>query len=253
MSKKVNGKSHIKNIDNRKNRRQNLIAVLSVFLCVMMTGVLAGCGTTDKEVEDNGSKKAAAEVLKLDVNSVKNDSGEQVFNISLEDFIESFNGVYAKGNDAEEKDDSAGHLGTVDKWQMYTDSPAVGNHKETTLYVYSQEPEVRSVPQIKIYADSSKSGIYQISLAYDDHSYSPQTYEMYKELCIYTLIVMCGGKTEEEIMDLTEDVLAAVDESFTLEKDEAAVNDPIYADAVIEIYPYYVAGDTMEIRIVPAR
>ena len=253
MSMNVNCKSHIKNIDNRRSRRQNLITVLSVFLCVVMAGVFSGCGTIDKEVEDNGSKKAAAEVLKLDVSSVKNDSGEQVFNISLEDFIASFNGAYAKGNDVEEKAESTGYLGAVDKWQMYTDSPAIGNHKETTLYVYSQEPEVRSVPQIKIYADSSKNGIYQISLAYDDHSYSPQTYEMYRELCVYTLTVMCGGKTEEEIVALTEDALAAVDESFTLEKAEAAVNDPIYADAVMEIYPYYVAGDTMEIRIVPAR
>lgn len=234
------------NLNNKKSKHPKLIIVMGALVCIVIIGLLAGCG--DADIEDKGDITEAdpAEVIKLDIESVKNDLGDQVFNISMEEFISSFNSLYAKDN-------SSGYLGDIDKWQMYTAAPTLGSTKEMMLYIFSQEPEARSVPQIKIYADSPRSSIYQISIAYDDHSYSPETYDMYRELLHYTLKTMMPDKSDKYLAGLAEALLIAVDESFTTESSTASHNEAAYGNEIMEIYPYYVAGDTMEVRLVPAR
>lgn len=244
---KKNSKAHIKHINNKKIRQLKLISVLAVLLCVVIAGLLAGSGSADKETEGDASEASSEEVIELNIESAKNDSGNQAFNISLEDFIASFNSHYAKDTNAE-------YLGSIDQWQIIPESPTVYASKDTSCYIFSQEPDIRSVPQLKVYADSTKTGIYQISLAYDDHSYSPETYDMYRELCMYTFMVMCPEMTKDELSTLIDDILSSVDESFTYEKPtDGAAAGSIYKDKNVEVFSYNVAGDTMEVRIAPAR
>lgn len=225
--------------------KQNFVGFVVAILCVALLMMLGGCAS--KSAEDmNEHKDETLEPVKFDVQIVKTDTGEDAFSISMEDFIESYNSFYAKDN-------GEGYLGDVDEWQMFASGPTFHNANETTCYTYSEDLSVRAIPQMKIYADSPNSGIYQISLAYDDHSYSIETYDMYEEMCFYAMRTLFPDESDKEIKNRCELMMKAVDESFTLDKQEAEeMPELTYQYNGVGMYPYYLVGKMMEIRIVPA-
>lgn len=215
----------------RRNRNgSHMTAVICMSVIIILSIIVSGCSSAG----DEASSSKGCETVKLHVETVSTDQGENAFSISLEDFIRSFNSFYKA-----EKGDK--YLGEAGQWMMYA-----------SCYVYSEDPDSRVFPQIMIYADSPVSEIYQISLCYDDHSYQPATYDIYKELIFYALRTIFPDKSEEEIKALSEKMLTAVEDSFTTDK-EAANHTPemTYREDGIGIYPYYVVGELMELRIVP--
>lgn len=220
------------------NKRTALIASI---ICLISLLTISGCGTS----QESKSPKASDPVA-LDIQVVKSQTGEDAFNFSLEDFIKSFNSFYAAEKEEE-------YLPEVDKWNMYATGPTVHNSNETMCFAYSQEPAVRAIPQIIIYADSYATEIYQISISYDDHSYTPETYALYKELTAYTLKTLFPDKKDKEIKKYTDNILTALDESFTVDKaSKDTIPQLTYNEDGIGIYPYYVVGELMEVRMVPA-
>lgn len=224
--------------------------VILTFMCMLMLIVFCGCHNNTADDITDGEKTAGSDIeqsnpVKLDIDIIQTETGENALSISIEDFIKSFNSFYAKDN-------GTGYLGDVDEWQMFAAGPTFYNPNETTCFIYSEDMSVRSIPQMKVYADSIASGIYQISLSYDDHSYSIETYDMYEEMCFYTIRTIFPNETDKEIKEICELMLNAVDESFTLDKQDAEKMPELisYQKDGIGMYPYYVVGEMMEICIV---
>lgn len=215
----------------RNRNVSHMITVICMTVCMIVSITVSGCSS----VSDKALPSERCEPVKLHVETISTDKGEKAFSISLEDFIKSFNSFY-------EADNGNRYLGEADQWMMYA-----------SCYIYSEEPASRVFPQIMIYADSRVSEIYQISLCYDDHSYRPETYDIYKELTFYALWTIFPDKSAEEINALSEKMLTAVEDSFTTDKEAANHTlEMTYREGGIGIYPYYVVGELMEIRIVPA-
>lgn len=220
-------------------------AVTVVLSCLMTIFLFAGCSDVQRAEDVEDLKPNNSDVIELNIKIIETDSGIEAFDICTEDFINSFNSYYAK-------DKGSDYLEEIYKWKMFATAPMLNNTKETMMYVFSQEPEARSMPQIKIYADSPKSSIYQVSMCYDDHSYSPETYAIYEELCYYTLKTVFPDKSKKEINELNKRLLLELDRSYT--PDQTAVNkipDIKYSENGIGVYPYNVAGDTIELRFAP--
>ena len=215
----------------RRNRNILRIAtVICMIVCTAVSIMLLGCSNAS----DQAPSPAGREPVKLQVEAVNTAQGEIAFSISLEDLIKSFNSFYAAEN-------GDGYLSEADQWMM-----------QASCYAYSEEPDSRVFPQIMVYADSAVSEICQISLCYDDHSYSPATYDIYKDLIFYTFRTMFPGKPAEEVKTVSEKMLTAVEDSFTTDKETAdRIPGMAYREDGIGIYPYYVVGELMEIRIVP--
>lgn len=223
----------------RKYNKKSVLSAAVISLIALFT--ISGC-----DISSESRSPEAAEPVKLDIQVVKSQTGEDAFSFSLEEFIKSFNSFYAAEKGEE-------YLPEVDKWNMYATGPTIHNSNETMCFAYSQEPAVRAIPQIIIYADSYATEVYQISISYDDHSYSPETYDLYKELTAYTLKTMFPDKKEKEIKEYTDSILAALDESFTTDKtSKDTMPQLIYNEGGIGIYPYYVVGELMEVRLIPA-
>ena len=228
-----------KNAD--KGKRSRAVSCAFAAVCIAILTVMAGCGGEAGETSSGGT----AQPVKLNPEVTVSDKGEETFGISPEDFIKSFNSFY-------KMDNAEAYLSDIDSWTMYATGPTLHNSNETMCYAYSEEPAVRSIPKLVLYADSFASGIYQISICYDDHSYSPETYELYRELVFYTLRTMFPDKTDKDIKERTETMLKAVDDSFTTDKESANIMPELtYSENGIGLYPYYVVGELMEVRIIP--
>lgn len=203
--------------------------------------VMTGCTDfkQDKDAFDNNDR-----TIKLDVEVIDADNGENAFNISLIDFIESFNSCYKKDNDEI-------LLKGLEEWQLYDVVLDKDNGNVTTCYSFSEDVDIRALPQLKVCSDNTKSDIKQISVCYDIHSFSPETYEQYEEMCYYVLRTMITELSDDEVKEYTYKMLEALDESFTTDKTSHDAEQK-YTLGPVSVYPYYVVGETMELRVVPA-
>jgi len=218
--------------------------VLFLF-CVIMAVTLCGCNNSQELSKDHTEEsKANNESIQLDIDVIKTETGDEAFSISLTDFIESFNSYYSKNN-------SEIFLKGLEEWQIYDAVVDVNNDIVTTCYAFSEDMDIRALPQLRIYADNTKSGIRQISMCYDIHSFSPETYERYEELCYYVMRTMMTGANDSEVETYTSKLLDALDESFTTDKTYQAER-PEYTWGKVGAYPYYVVGETTELRLIPA-
>ena len=218
--------------------------VLFLF-CVIMAVTLCGCNNSQELSKDHTEEsKANNEIIQLDIDVIKTETGDEAFSISLTDFIESFNSYYSKNN-------SEIFLKGLEEWQIYDAVVDVNNDIVTTCYAFSEDMDIRALPQLRIYADNTKSGIRQISMCYDIHSFSPETYERYEELCYYVMRTMVPDAADDEVWSYTSKLLDALDESFTTDKTYQAEG-PEYTWGKVGAYPYYVVGETTELRLIPA-
>ncbi len=215
-----------------------------VFFCMIMIFILSGCSNSQKVSKENTEDlKNSNEIIQLDVETIEAQAGDITFNISLTDFIESFNSHY-------NKDKNEILLTGLEEWEMYDVVLDPNDDNVTTCYTFSEDMDMRSLPQLRVSADNTKSGIRQISMCYDIHSFSPETYERYEELCYYALRTMVADATDDEVKAYTFELLDALDESFTTDKTHYN-SGPKYTWGPVGAYPYYVVGETMELRLVP--
>ena len=215
------------------------------FFCVIMSVALCGCRDS-RELSKNHTEESKTNnaIIQLDIDVIKTETGEEAFSISLTDFIESFNSYY-------NKDNTEIFLKGLEEWQIYDAVADANNDIITTCYAFSEDMDIRALPQLRIYADNTKSGIRQISMCYDMHSFSPETYERYEGLCYYVMRTMVTDATDSEVETYTSKLLDALDESFTTDKAYQA-EEPEYTWGKVGAYPYYVVGETTEMRLIPA-
>ena len=215
-----------------------------LFFYVIMAVTLCGCNNSQELSKDHTAEsKANNEIIQLDIDVIKTETGDEAFSISLTDFIESFNSYYSKNN-------SEIFLKGLEEWQIYDAVVDVNNDIVTTCYAFSEDMDIRALPQLRIYADNTKSGIRQISMCYDIHSFSPETYERYEDLCYYVIRTMVPDVPDSEVETYTSELQDALDESFTTDKAYQA-EEPEYTWGKVGAYPYYVVGETMELRLIP--
>lgn len=238
--------------------------------CIVMVAMTAGCAKREDmekyadpgqsgAVQENDGEAAEYnrdEIKRIDIAIVETQQGERAFSMTPKDFIKSYNNFYrAEQGEAENSDQ---YLAPVQDWQSYTAAPTVHMTHETNCYLYSEDETVRSLPVLMIYADGGSSPVQQISVSYDEHSYSPQTYALYEEMCFYTLQVMLPERDREKVTTLRDTVLAAAEESFTTDQ-SASGSLPAFlyyvensnGEGGVGVYPYFVVGQSEEVRIIP--
>lgn len=132
--------------------------------------------------------------LTVDISSLAsvNERNESVFAVSVEDLIESYNGVYQQSYGQAYLTATAS-----DEWSRHSEhSPRFGY--DATEYTFSEDKAIWSMPTISIYA-SDHNAVYEIRVTFDHHSYQEHLYSKYKNLCSCLLKMACPELSEEEI------------------------------------------------------
>ena len=154
--------------------------------------------TLDNETEPTVSQ---AEIDALDIRVLENRENEMVFTISINDYIRSYNSYYNSSY-------CRSYLTSASQWQCYTYDSAIHSDHETKKYYFTEDERVYSLPTITVYVPTNGDYIQEITVNFDEHSYSESGFAHYKEMCYYTMKVFFPNLPDESILDLCSEIIA---------------------------------------------
>ena len=207
-------------------------------------GPASGRLTLDNEAESTASQ---VENGALDIQVMENRKNELVFTISTSDYVESYNSYY-------KIDYCRSLLPPVSQWQCFTYDSAIHSEYETKCYSFTEDEHVYSLPTITVYVPTNDDYIQQITVNFDEHSFTQSGFEQYKEMCYYTMKVFFPDLPDVRIMDLCAEIVAlgnqnvfSSDEWFS----KNAVPFALFYREGIGVYPYFAIGDWEHFCIIP--
>ena len=207
-------------------------------------GSASGRLTLDNEAESTASQ---VENGALDIQVMENRKNELVFTISTSDYVESYNSYY-------KIDYCRSLLPPVSQWQCFTYDSAIHSEYETKCYSFTEDEHVYSLPTITVYVPTNDDYIQQITVNFDEHSFTQSGFEQYKEMCYYTMKVFFPDLPDARIMDLCAEIVAlgnqnvfSSDEWFS----KNAVPFALFYREGIGVYPYFAIGDWEHFCIIP--
>ena len=207
-------------------------------------GSASGRLTLDNEAESTASQ---VENGALDIQVMENRKNELVFTISTSDYVESYNSYY-------KVDYCRSLLPPVSQWQCFTYDSAIHSEYETKCYSFTEDEHVYSLPTITVYVPTNDDYIQQITVNFDEHSFTQSGFEQYKEMCYYTMKVFFPDLPDVRIMDLCIEIVAlgnqnvfSSDEWFS----KNAVPFALFYREGIGVYPYFAIGDWEHFCIIP--
>lgn len=191
--------------------------------------------------------EATSPVMALEISALENRENELVFDISIDDFIESYNSFYAA-------DHNASYLAPKSAWRVLTYDDTVHSNHETSLYEFSLDEAVWSQPTITVYVPTNGDCIQEVTINFDEHGYSDTFYEHFEELCFYTLRVFFPNLEEDAIHSLYREANELGNLNVFLNEDgyeKGCVPCVLYHKDGIGVYPYFAIGEWTHLCIVP--
>lgn len=237
--------------DPKKHRKR--FAAAGILLLVM-----AGCcGPAEKQAIEfliteetlfpTESEAQEASIV-LDIAAMENRENELVFNVSIDDFIDSYNSFY-------KNDHNRNYLTPSAEWQCRTYDTAIHSNHETKIFRFTEDEKVHLLPTITVYVPTNGEYIQEITVDFDGHGYTEAGFELYEQLCFYTLKVFFPALAEEQIIALYQEANRAGDLNvFPNEEGYAGgcVPSVLYYKDGIGVYPYYAIGEWAHLCIIPA-
>ena len=239
-------------VDHRKTIRDTSVSpdgkyeltLIEIGEPVWPFGSASGRLTLDNEAESTASQ---VENGALDIQVMENRKNELVFTISTSDYVESYNSYY-------KVDYCRSLLPPVSQWQCFTYDSAIHSEYETKCYSFTEDEHVYSLPTITVYVPTNDDYIQQITVNFDEHSFTQSGFEQYKEMCYYTMKVFFPDLSDARIMDLCAEIIAlgnqnvfSSDEWFS----KNAVPFALFYREGIGVYPYFAIGDWEHFCIIP--
>lgn len=239
-------------VDHRKTIRDTSVSpdgkyeltLIEIGEPVWPFGPASGRLTLDNEDESTASQ---VENGALDIQVMENRKNELVFTISTSDYVESYNSYY-------KVDYCRSLLPPVSQWQCFTCDSAIHSEYETKCYSFTEDEHVYSLPTIMVYVPTNDDYIQQITVNFDEHSFTQSGFEQYKEMCYYTMKVFFPDLSDARIMDLCAEIVAlgnqnvfSSDEWFS----KNAVPFALFYREGIGVYPYFAIGDWEHFCIIP--
>lgn len=190
-----------------------------------------------------------SEIKKFDISVLDNREDELVFNISIDDYIESYNGYYWK-------DKKSRYLlpSSNDNWRTQILDTSIHSKHETVYYNFTEDEKVWPLPTISVYVPANSDYIQEITLNFDDHSYTEAMYELYEGMCYYTLKVFFPDLSDDKIIQLYTTLNnLAYDNIVPHEQGYSSNSVPcaLYHKDGIGLYPYFAVGECVHLCIIP--
>lgn len=206
-------------------------------------------GTTQRQTlfDESEPTIAQTEIDTLDIQVMENREKELVFTISIHDYIRSYNSYYNSSY-------CRSYLTPVSQWQCYIFDSAIHSDHETKYYYFTEDERVYSLPTITVYVPTNGDYIQEITVNFDEHSFSESGFELYKEMCYYTMKVFFPNLPDESIFDLCSEIVALGNQNvFSSDEwyDKDVVPFALFHKDGIGVYPYFAIGDWEHFCIIP--
>lgn len=177
-----------------------LLVLIGVAGCLLIVfGFLSETGSDQNIKQPAVNSTEEAPLHELDIAVQKNTNDENVFNITMDDFIQSYNGYYWQ-------DHGERYLQAASEWQVSSLDNTVESAYPATQYSFRADENTWTLPVVNVIVPDSGEQIQQIDLNYDEHSYSEATYALFEKDCYYTLKVFFPDLSEEQLTSLYQTI-----------------------------------------------
>lgn len=217
--------------------------LLGVFLLVWIR-----CQKPGKEPESNSIivvEEEKRELTKVDVKTAHDN--EALFTVSAEDFIRSFNSLFAY-------DYGSDYFPPLAEWSARANNSGIHSQYPTMRFWFSEDENIFTLPTVTVYTPMEERCIQEITINYDEHSYTETGFQRYKQLCSYTLRVFFPTLSEEAACQLCDRVIALGNENIFASDawyGSGAVPCALFYKDGVGIYPYFAIGDWQRFCVIP--
>lgn len=186
-------------------------------------------------------------IPKLDIAVAENRENELVFDISIKDYIDSFNSIYFR-------ETGRNFLAEASQWQRFPCDSAIHSPCETDCYYFREDENVYNEPTISVYVPSNGDYIQEITINFDEHGYTESGFAQYKQLCYCTMKVFFPDLEDTEIQELCTQIITLGNQNV-FDSDawysSASVPYALFCKDGIGVYPYFATGDWEHFCVIP--
>lgn len=185
------------------------------------------------------------EIQILDIRARNNKKGQLLFSISMEEFIDCYNAYYREDNGID-------YLQPYSEWYSYVQD--FGKHRGAIHYEFTADKKIWTLPTITVFSLEGERTILELTVNFDDHSYSDEMYAQYEEMCFYTLRVFFPNLKKQKIIQLYKDINElAYQNIFPNGQGFHSGNPPsdLYYQNEIGVYPYFAFGESVRLCMIP--
>ena len=196
---------------------------------------------TKKTKEPKKSKKLEI----LDIRAVKDKAGDLGFSISIDDFINCYNGYYRRDNGVD-------YIQPASEWNVYEQD--YGKYKGDMHYEFKADKKMWTLPTITVYTPEHEKTIRALTVDFDDHSFTDIMYEQYEELCFYTLKVFFPKLNKQKIIKLYKDINQSAYKNIFQKGQGFHSGTPphdLYYQNETGVYPYFAYGECVRLCVIP--
>ena len=111
---------------------------------------------------------------------VENRNGEFVFSIGIDDYIDCYNALFQKDNGRNFFTPSA-------QWQCYYRDSGIHSAYRMNYFYFTPDEQVHSLPTVAVYVPTNADCIQEVTVNFDEHSYTESGYHLFQEMCGYTM------------------------------------------------------------------
>lgn len=224
--------------------------ILLLFLSSCMANQENGNEQTDPITESQTEQLKSADPgysLKSKIDILENRSGEYVFSISSDEFVEEFNVLFRNDN---------GHNFFPEKaqWQTIHYDSGIHSDYKTECRTFKEDPNLHVLPTISVYVPTNTNQISEVSVNFDWHSYTEGLYTSYEEMCFFTLKIFFPTLSDEKIHSIYKELNSLADANVYSSDQwygHGAVPCTMYFKDQIGVYSYFAIGDWMYLCIIP--
>ncbi len=184
---------------------------------------------------------------KIDLEVKENREKELVFNFSIDDFINNYNKYYSD-------DKGSTYLKPSLNWQVNQLEKAVHSKYKMDEYRFKEDENKWSLPILSVYVPENSNYVEEVIVNFDDHGHTEEMYNIYEEICFYTLKVFFPDLPNDKIISLYKEINElAYEKTFPKEQDydDDIVPYSVYIKGNVGVYPYYAVGDYVRLCIIP--
>lgn len=141
----------------------------------------------------------------------------------------------------------------VEKWEKEDLGETIHFGAETVRYIYKIFDGMQNSPSITLYKPVGTDKICEITVDYDDHAFSFETMESYKDIAASVLSQFFPSRNDEEINKLFDDMVVYSDE-HTSETSflDSTPGKTMYDENGIATYSYFAYGEYSHICLIPS-
>lgn len=235
----------------KKKSERAAISIIAAIVFVMLSAAFV-IGIKRRPVKNAGnepsmdhspSEQATPSVIEAETDA----DGNTVFSLTLDSFVEAFNACYLQKQPQP-------YLREPSDWRQNEVERAPHGQGKTVIYNFSRDTNNWTLPTVSAYVPSGGEQISEIAMNFDDHSYTPELFAEYRELCLCAFRTFFPDMSAEDADALFREMIAFADENILPETQwygADSVPQKVYCFGDVGVYPYFAFGDWLRICFVP--